>query len=311
MLYMNGGDSKQILVSERVFNPKPSRNNRRKQSRKSLKDLKARIGDDTDEFRDSLQYFQSMSNITLSKEPFPDDTDVKPDIDNNIKDCIETPVPLTSPSATIEVPQDTAGIPCDVDIKSQDIKLPERLHNEPNVDTSNEVIPPISTIAPIKIACDPPYGVLQSGKKPTFRTWKRTRSVRHQAPDKQVLDKQVPDKQVPDKQVEGSIQVPIKKISNGNIRNKTIKHLIGRRDNVISVVLKNLDLRERVNKEIDAIRKHKISDIRKTLKKCNIIKTGSTAPVGILREIYENSTLAGKIKNKSPEILLHNFVNTK
>lgn len=301
MLYMNGGDSKQILVSERVFNPKPSRNNRRKQSRKSLKDLKARIGDDADEFRDSLQYFQSMSNITLSKEPFPDDTDVKPDIDNNIKDCIETPVPLTSPSATIEVPQDTAGIPRDVDIKSQDIKLPERLHNEPNVVTSNEVIQPVSTIAPIKIACDPPYGVLQSGKKPTFRTWKRTRSVRHQ----------VPDKQVPDKQVECSTQVPIKKISNGNIRNKTIKHLIGRRDNVISVVLKNLDLRERVNKEIDAIRKHKISDIRKTLKKCNIIKTGSTAPVGILREIYENSTLAGKIKNKSPEILLHNFVNTK
>ena len=117
--------------------------------------------------------------------------------------------------------------------------------------------------------------------------------------------------QVPDKQVEGSIQVPIKKISNGNIRNKTIKHLIGRRDNVISVLLKNLDLRERVNKEIDAIRKHKISDIRKTLKKCNIIKTGSTAPVDILREIYENSTLAGKIKNKSPEILLHNFINTK
>lgn len=296
MLYMNGGDSKQILVSERVFNPKPSRNNRRKQSRKSLKDLKARIGDDVDEFRDSLQYFQSMSNITLSKEPFPDDTDVKPDIDNNIKHCIEGSVPLTSPIATIEVPQDTAGIPRDVDIKSQDIKLPERLPNEPNVDTSNEVIQPVSIIAPIKIACDPPYGVLQSGKKPTFRTWKRTRSVRHQ---------------VPDKQVECSIKVPIKKMSNGNIRNKTIKHLIGRRDNVISVLLKNLDLRERVNKEIDAIRKHKISDIRKTLKKCNIIKTGSTAPVGILREIYENSTLAGKIKNKSPEILLHNFVNTK
>lgn len=296
MLYMNGGDSKQIIVSERVFNPKPSRNNRRKQSRKSLKDLKARIGDDTDEFRDSLQYFQSMSNITLSKEPFPDDTDVKPDIDNNIKGCIEGSVPPTSPIATIEVSQDTGGIPRDVDIKSQDIKLPERLHNEPNAVTSNAVIQTVSTIAPIKIACDPPYGVLQSGKKPTFRTWKKTRSVRHQ---------------VPDKQVEGSIQVPIKKISNGNIRNKTIKHLIGRRDNVISVVLKNLDLRERVNKEIDAIRKHKISDIRKTLKKCNIIKTGSTAPVGILREIYENSTLAGKIKNKSPEILLHNFVNTK
>lgn len=296
MLYMNGGDSKQIIVSERVFNPKPSRTNRRKQSRKSLKDLKARIGEDADEFRDSLQYFQSMSNITLSKEPFPDDTDVKPDIDNNIKHCIEGSVPPTSPIATIEVSQDTAGIPRDIDIKSQDIKLPERLPNEPNVDTSNEVTPPVSTIAPIKIACDPPYGVLQSGKKPTFRTWKKTRSVRHH---------------VPDKKVEGSTQVPIKKMSNGNIRNKTIKHLIGRRDNVISVVLKNLDLRERVNKEIDAIRKHKISDIRKTLKKCNIIKTGSTAPVGILREIYENSTLAGKIKNKSPEILLHNFVNTK
>ena len=165
MLYMNGGDSKQILVSERVFKPKPSRTNRRKQSRKSLKDLKARIGDDADEFRDSLQYFQSMSNITLSKEPFPDDTDVTPDIDNNIKDCIEGSVPI----ATIEVSQDT-GIPRDVDIKSQDIKLPERIPNEPNVDTSNEVIQSISTITPIKIACDPPYGVLQIGKKTSFRT---------------------------------------------------------------------------------------------------------------------------------------------
>jgi hypothetical protein len=299
MLYMNDGNSKQIIVSDRVFNTKskPTRNNKRKQSRKSLKDLQARIGDDADEFRNSLMYFQSMNNIALSKEPFPDD-DIKVDSDNNIKVCIDDSSGIISNQNIETSPIDIPHVPAMDNTSKNGIQLESHPPiNDCSMDIVGKHVDPVpdKTCIPFKIAGDPPYGILQSGKKPTFRTWKRTRSIRHKQPIS----------------IEISQPLPPKRDCNPSKRNRTIKHLVGRRNNVISVLLKNVDLRDKVNTEIDAIRKHKICDIRRTLKKCNIIKSGSTAPVGILREIYENSTLAGKIKNKSPEILLHNFVNSK
>jgi hypothetical protein len=301
MLYMNDGNSKQIIVSDRVFNTKskPTRNNKRNQSRKSLKELQARIGDDADEFRNSLMYFQSMNNIALSKEPFPDD-DIKVDNDKNIKVCINDSSGITSnkniETSAIDIPH----VPAMDNINTSKNGIKLQTHhplNNCSMEIVDKDIDPVSDKPGIqfKVACDPPYGILQRGKKPTFRTWKRTRSIRHKQPTN----------------IEISQSLPPKRDCNPNKRNRTIKHLIGRRNNVISVLLKNVDLIDKVNTEINAIRKHKMCDIRRTLKKCNIIKNGSTAPVGILREIYENSTLAGKIKNKSPEILLHNFVNSK
>ena len=43
------------------------------------------------------------------------------------------------------------------------------------------------------------------------------------------------------------------------------------------------------------------------LRKHNLTKIGSSAPEHILRAMYENSYLTGDVKNKNPEILLHNW----
>jgi radical SAM superfamily enzyme len=73
--------------------------------------------------------------------------------------------------------------------------------------------------------------------------------------------------------------------------------------------MKNISIKQNVEKEIDSIKKHSMTVVKRTLKRNNIIKDGSTAPVEMLRNLYENCTLAGKIVNKSPQILIHNFVN--
>jgi len=290
---MNGGNSKQIVVSDDAFGGKQKsvRNPKKNKSRKSLRDLHIRIGGDN-EFDESIKYFKSIDNVALSREPFPDENDTRVQDNKAVTSIEDKPIDSKNESRVeIIEPMDTTSLASSGPI---DIKIDTPKTNE---DTTIENSIPKKMDDGIDnrihIARDPPYGILQRGKKPTFRTWKRTRSNK------------------PYKHTEMSDTTSTVNKDKRTRTNKTIKHFVGRNDKTIRILLKNTDLRKKLDREIESIRKHKISDIRRTLKKCNIIRTGTTAPVGILREIYENSTLAGKITNKSPEILLHNFVNIK
>lgn len=91
---------------------------------------------------------------------------------------------------------------------------------------------------------------------------------------------------------------------------KTLKRKItlGKRKNIVGVLIKNKKTRKNIKREIKNLEKKSISNIKKYLRKHNLIKIGSTAPDDVLRKIYENSYLAGDIYNKNPEMLIHNFL---
>lgn len=91
---------------------------------------------------------------------------------------------------------------------------------------------------------------------------------------------------------------------------KTLKRKItlGKRNNIVGILIKNKKTRKNVKREIKNLEKKSITNIKKYLRKHNLIKIGSTAPDDVLRKIYENSYLAGDIYNKNPEMLIHNFL---
>jgi len=77
---------------------------------------------------------------------------------------------------------------------------------------------------------------------------------------------------------------------------------------VVSVLLPNKTIRNRVSSKTYAIKTTPISDVRKYLIKHGFIKVGSTAPSDVLRKMYESLVLIdGDVKNHNPDNLLFNF----
>ncbi len=77
---------------------------------------------------------------------------------------------------------------------------------------------------------------------------------------------------------------------------------------VVSVLLPNKTIRNKVSSKSYAIKTAPISDVRKYLIKHGFIKVGSTAPADVLRKMYESLVLIdGEVKNHNPDNLLFNF----
>ena len=93
---------------------------------------------------------------------------------------------------------------------------------------------------------------------------------------------------------------------------KTIKiYKLGKnkKTNNIGVLIKSKKTRKNIKKEVDTLKQKSVSEIKIYLKKHNIIKIGSMAPENVLRQLYEDSKLAGDIYNNSSENLIHNYIN--
>jgi len=91
---------------------------------------------------------------------------------------------------------------------------------------------------------------------------------------------------------------------------KTIKRKItlGKKHGMVGVLIKNRKTRKNIKKEVTNLEKKSMTNIKRYLRKHNLIKIGSPAPDDVLRNIYENSFLSGDIYNKNPDTLLHNFM---
>ena len=91
---------------------------------------------------------------------------------------------------------------------------------------------------------------------------------------------------------------------------KTLKRKItlGKKNNIVGVLIKNKKTRKNIKREIKNLEKKSMSNIKKYLRKHNLIKIGSMAPDNVLRNIYESSYLAGDIYNRNPDMLIHNFL---
>ena len=83
------------------------------------------------------------------------------------------------------------------------------------------------------------------------------------------------------------------------------------KNRTISVLIKNNLTRRRVMNDLNKIKHEPISNIKQALYKKNLLKIGSTCPPDVIREIYEQSMLAGDINNIGKGVTYHNFIATK
>ena len=205
-----------------------------------------------------------------------------------------------------------------------------------------------STFSPIKLTDDAPYGCLKDGKKPTFRVYNKTikNNLRFadndSSSDNIYSDRQTKLRDLQNKHGKKTSIQDNKKIhhntgersngdsddSNEDAKNnnhlrmtkirrhlrKTItkKFKLGKQQgNIVGVLIKNNDTRKNIQKEHGLLKNKQLADIKKYLVEKNLIKIGSTAPPGVIRNIYEASMLAGEVENVGKGVGLHNFLEDK
>ena len=91
---------------------------------------------------------------------------------------------------------------------------------------------------------------------------------------------------------------------------RTVKYKLGKHKNgTVSVLIKNSQTRRKIQTEQADLKQKSILDVKNFLRSKNLLKVGSAAPNDVLRQIYEQSILAGQVENKSKDTLIHNYFN--
>jgi hypothetical protein len=92
-------------------------------------------------------------------------------------------------------------------------------------------------------------------------------------------------------------------------RKRTIKIFkLGKKEGKVGVLVKSGKTRKKIREEHKILHSKCILEVKRYLRKHNLIKAGTAAPENILRKLYEDSFLAGDIYNKNADILLHNYM---
>lgn len=76
----------------------------------------------------------------------------------------------------------------------------------------------------------------------------------------------------------------------------------------IGVMIKNNKTRRYIKEHLHLLEKTSMSQIRKYLKKRNIIRAGAEAPDFLLRKLFIDLLSSGEVYNRNGELLLHNFI---
>jgi hypothetical protein len=92
-------------------------------------------------------------------------------------------------------------------------------------------------------------------------------------------------------------------------RTTTKKYTVGRKigGRKISVLIKNIKTRKKIQDAKKALKKTGTSEIKSYLKSHGLLKGGSVAPNNVLREMYESAMMAGEVHNTNGQVALHNF----
>ena len=80
-----------------------------------------------------------------------------------------------------------------------------------------------------------------------------------------------------------------------------------KKNNTINVLIKCNKTRKKIEHTKSELKKTKLNTIKNYLKTNNLIKFGTTAPSGLLKEIYESSKLCGEVYNNNSNTLLYNY----
>lgn len=176
------------------------------------------------------------------------------------------------------------------------------------------------------LAPSPPYGVLKNGNKPTYRTWinktQKNRDTLNVIPEEDKIKRDEKIDYI--KKKFGIFTKPL--INSNDDKPKNIKSLIKKKyctikrkyklgkNNTrrkISVLLKNKELRARVQVERSMLRSKPLHVMKNYLYSHGILKVGNNAPKDLIKKIYEDAILTGDVNNTSKDVLIYNYLNKK
>ena len=87
------------------------------------------------------------------------------------------------------------------------------------------------------------------------------------------------------------------------------KYKLGKYGKKISILIKNNKTIKKIQNAQRELKNVPIHDVKNELIKNNLLKLGSTAPSNLLRKMYEDANMAGKVVNVGGDTFMHNFVN--
>ena len=94
---------------------------------------------------------------------------------------------------------------------------------------------------------------------------------------------------------------------------KTVKqkYTVGKdgKKKTVSVLVKNMHTRKKIQDAKKELKKTSIPEIKKYLKEQGFLKSGSVAPMNVLREMYESLRMSGDVKNVNKDMQLHNYLD--
>lgn len=298
-----------------------------------------------DEFNKSLNFLQELSNKNSKEQsykqlPYHLQNSNRPIVQQNPKNTSLKPRKfLSQENINIDYPDtqtnNTQTNNTHTNNQNNFSEVNDIVIPRENIENSNEFT---ITINSSKLKTDPPYSILKNGSKPTYRQWIReTQKVhshhQHQGgtqKHKPIIIENKPaniNSSITERSRELSrikehlhnTVHPLKKQdhnitkTNNTIKakkiTKTIKRKLGKSGRKISILIKNRETRKKIQTEKALLNRKNIAEVKQYLRDHNLIKTGTTAPNHVLRNLYENSILSGEINNKSSNVLLHNFIN--
>ena len=159
---------------------------------------------------------------------------------------------------------------------------------------------------------DTPYGCLKGGSKPTYRqyhnkTLKRTpvHNSFHNPSNISIQNTGNSNRQTQLAKLKRSY----KKIKQKTKKTKKTTYNLGRKDQNISILIKNNKTRRNIKREHGLLKQKPLQDIKRYLYERNLLKIGSSTPNDVLRTLYEQSILAGDITNTNNAVTVHNYLN--
>ena len=172
---------------------------------------------------------------------------------------------------------------------------------------------------------EPAYGCLKNGSKPTWSQYKKT--LKKTEP---IIKEKISFIDPPNIEITADMKTrqnkfellkqtlatpsppkdPIKKLINCKRTLKVYKLGKNKKSLTVGVLIKSCKTRKNVCDERNILKSRCLSEVKQYLRKHNLIRAGTNAPENVLRQIYEDSFLAGNIYNKNPENLLHNYINS-
>tara|TARA_B110000483_G_scaffold243573_1_gene334257 strand:+ start:5632 stop:6672 length:1041 start_codon:yes stop_codon:yes gene_type:complete len=177
---------------------------------------------------------------------------------------------------------------------------------------------------------EPTYSCLKNGSRPTFKEMIRNTvpvtvetfdaaqiqvttmpespmPVDSPMPVGPLPSAHVPERTTKMEELKAKYELPKKPTLEKRI--KTYKYKLGKKDKNVSVLIKNNKTRRNVKMAHAELKKNSLLEIKKYLKAHNLLKSGSEAPPDVLRQLYEQTKLAGEINNNNSDNMLHNYLS--